>query len=309
MKRVENIIIAFGALLLVACGGQTPNSTPTKLVVPTPPAMLTDPASRADFVMMHYWDNYDFADTALVHNAEYTEQAMANYINIMSAAPAAAVSKGIKAMLTRAIDSDSVVFAAFCDMYEKYLADPNSPMRNEECYIPVLEFIIASPKIDALSKIAPEATLSLAMKNRQGEKAIDFEYTTDKGGKGRLYGIKSPYIFLFFNHPDCPDCIRVKEVLSSSPLFVHAQKEGLLKILAIFPDDDLTLWRAATYPKEWINARNNKLTPDAVYDLKASPTLYLLGEDKTVLLKDAQVELIEQYLMQQLQPQQPQQPQ
>jgi len=33
-----------------------------------------------------------------------------------------------------------------------------------------------------------------------------------------------------------------------------------------------------------------------LYDLKAIPTLYLLDKDKTVLLKDATAEEIEEYL-------------
>jgi hypothetical protein len=33
-----------------------------------------------------------------------------------------------------------------------------------------------------------------------------------------------------------------------------------------------------------------------LYDLKAMPTLYLLDKDKKVLLKDAPVEQVEQYL-------------
>ena len=34
----------------------------------------------------------------------------------------------------------------------------------------------------------------------------------------------------------------------------------------------------------------------SLYDLKAIPTLYLLDKDKTVLLKDATAEEIEEYL-------------
>ena len=51
-------------------------------------------------------------------------------------------------------------------------------------------------------------------------------------------------------------------------------------------------------PKEWINGYDKKLVikEKNLYDLKAIPTLYLLDKDKKVLLKDATVAQIDQYL-------------
>lgn len=42
--------------------------------------------------------------------------------------------------------------------------------------------------------------------------------------------------------------------------------------------------------------RGAKITERQLYDLKAMPTLYLLDKDKRVILKDAPVEQIEQWL-------------
>ena len=39
------------------------------------------------------------------------------------------------------------------------------------------------------------------------------------------------------------------------------------------------------------------IKPSQLYDLKAIPTLYLLNKDKTVLLKDAPAQTIEEYLL------------
>ena len=38
------------------------------------------------------------------------------------------------------------------ELAEKYLYDPNSPMRNEELYIPVLESILATQVLDDMEK-------------------------------------------------------------------------------------------------------------------------------------------------------------
>ena len=52
------------------------------------------------------------------------------------------------------------------------------------------------------------------------------------------------------------------------------------------------------FSREWINAYDagQVLTMKKLYDLKAMPTLYLLGKNKVVLLKDINVTQIIQFL-------------
>ena len=66
------------------------------------------------------------------------------------------------------------------------------------------------------------------------------------------------------------------------------------------PDEELDEWRKHLneFPKEWINGYDKKfaIKEQQLYDLKAIPTLYLLNKEKTVLLKDATAQAIEEYL-------------
>ena len=67
-------------------------------------------------------------------------------------------------------------------------------------------------------------------------------------------------------------------------------EQGRLKILVLYPDEDLVAWRQhlGDYPSQWINAydKGMKITSQRLYDLKAIPSLYLLDENKRVLAKD-----------------------
>jgi hypothetical protein len=51
-------------------------------------------------------------------------------------------------------------------------------------------------------------------------------------------------------------------------------------------------------PARWINGYDSQsgIMSGDLYDLKAIPSLYLLNEQKIVLLKDARLEEIEAYL-------------
>ena len=88
--------------------------------------------------------------------------------------------------------------------------------------------------------------------------------------------------------------------MKQAPAINNEFAAGNLKILAVYPDEDKEEWERhlPDFPKEWINGYDKKLVikEKNLYDLKAIPTLYLLDKDKKVLLKDATVAQIDQYL-------------
>lgn len=273
--------------------------TITKINLPAIPQMLTTPEQRADFLVNHYWDNVNFADTNYIHHDNITEQAWVDYCDLMGHVSLPNVQQAIRKMIDRT-NIDKKVFNYFTELADKYFYDPNSPMRNEEYYIPVLEAMMASPVLDETEKIRPEARLKLAQKNRIGTKALNFNYTLASGAQGSLYQLKADYVLLFINNPGCHACAETIEGLKSAPIINQLLQAGKLIVLSIYPDEELDEWRkhASDFPKEWINGYDKKFTikEEQLYDLKAIPTLYLLNKDKTVLLKDATAQAIEEYL-------------
>ena len=117
-----------------------------------------------------------------------------------------------------------------------------------------------------------------------------------------LSDIKADYLLLFFYNPDCHACQEISRQMESSFLINEFSKSNKLKILAVYPDEDLDAWKehVSVMPKDWINSydKSVSLKNDEIYDLKAIPTLYLLNKEKKVLLKDATFQQIENYLSQ-----------
>lgn len=289
-------------LLFTSCGGKPPQQVAEEKPVPVfrmadVPDVITDPAERAGYLVKHYWDNFDFTDTAYIHLPEVTEQAFADYIDIMDYAPYTTVSSSIKDMLKKA-EADTSVFVYFSRLYEKYLYDSNSPFRNDEYYIPALEAIIASPLTE--EKVRPAHLLAIAKKNRVGEKATDFTYTLTNGQQSTLYAIQSEQTVLFFYNPGCRTCKDIIEQIEASLTIKYLINEERLKLLAVYPDEDLTEWKnyLPEIPKQWINSydKGTLLQNKEMYDLKAIPTVYLLDKDKKVILKDTSFEQLENYL-------------
>ena len=302
---VRIVTVLVFSLIFNACNGQRKKETATGPQVKRTfemvsiPSIIATPEERADYLAKHYWDKFDFTDTAYVHLPDVTEQALSNYIDILQRVAPETASASIKGMLNKA-EADSVVFAYFTDAYEKYLYDPNSPLRNESLYVSVLQHIVDAPVLDDVSKIRPAHLLELALKNRVGAPATDFTYTLADGRKANLYGIKADYVLLFFYNPDCPACKEITDQLAASDLVKDAVGKGRLKILCVYPDEDLTAWKnhLSYLPASWVNSYDESLTlkNDEIYDLKAIPTLYLLDKDKKVLLKDVTFERVIEYL-------------
>ena len=293
------IIFALCLFMATACTPkQNRSSAPAeqKTLTFTPPVIptyMTNPEDQAGYFVLQYWDNFDFTDTTMKEDwTNMVEDAFVNYINAFPYASQQLVQRSIGNLLDKAFDGSRQMYDHFTDLFEKYFYDPNSPFRQEDFYILVLRHIVGSEKLDELDKLRSRSHLEMALKNRPGDIATDFEYTLANGNKGRLSNVLADRIILFFNNPDCPDCMRVKEVLKQLNI------QGV-KVVAIYPDDDIESWRAAEYPANWINGYNYAtLRANNLYDLKAIPTLYLLNSDRRVVLKDAPVEYIMNFLYQ-----------
>lgn len=265
----------------------------------TVPNLLTDPQVRAEYAVEHYWDKFDFSDTTFIHSPEVTEQAFSNYIYLMGTIPREKAVSAIHSMLRKA-EVEKKMFTYLTDLYEKYLYDPNAPMRNEELYIPVLQFLVETPSLEEVHKIRPAHLLEVALRNRQGEAATNFVYELAGGKKGKLYDVKANHLILYFYNPDCENCREISEAMKKSQQINGLIAEGILKILSVYPDGDEQAWidHLPEMPKTWINGQDKEvlLKNEEIYDLKAIPCLYLLDKEKKVVLKDATFEQIEAYL-------------
>lgn len=85
-------------------------------------------------------------------------------------------------------------------------------------------------------------------------------------------------------------CRTVREEICASDLLSRYIASGRLKVLAIYPDQDLDEWfrYRSEMPSTWINGYDREcvMRSEGTYNLTAIPSLYLLDKDKTVLIKD-----------------------
>ena len=152
MKRI--IYTTFALLMAVAaigCGGRTPKSetkaaAPRVFVPAIVPSAITSPEARRVYMCEHYWDKVNLADStffAEIDTMQMVQAFMAWVGNYMDPNDGTYVEKF---MAKAAKHSHSLRY--FSMLAEKVLYEPNSPLRSDELYIPVLQAQVSSEWLD-----------------------------------------------------------------------------------------------------------------------------------------------------------------
>lgn len=308
------IFIFLYMLVLAACGQKkTEKSAPQSFPEVVIPGMLSDAQDRADWLALNYWNRFADSertfpsDSLLVSGVRKAdvEQRFANWVSLLEMVLPSTAEKAVMNLCDMALEcekksSESSVLETVTELMEKYLYDPNSPFRNEDHYGAY------AGRLAGWEGLAPELRGRYAHQaercslNKVGTKAADFRFA-DRYGKVRtLHGIKAPMTLLFFSNPGCEACMNIINVLKGEPGIAKMITDGRLAVLNIYIDEDIAAWRSymPIYPDEWYNGFDPDLVirTDGLYDVRAIPSLYLLDEDKTVIMKDAPENKVFKYL-------------
>lgn len=102
---------------------------------PEIPSMLTDPSDRKAYLLKHYWDDFNFSDTALVNCRDLTEQGFVNYVALLAEENTShALAEESMAHLCTRMLTDVHASKVMTEMVDAYLYNPNSPYYNESLY-------------------------------------------------------------------------------------------------------------------------------------------------------------------------------
>lgn len=299
MRRTALTILAFITAMAVygqtesgmnAPGGATAgeNARPAELPLPSIPQMLTAPEDRAAYLTAHFWDAMDFADTTLTADRAFMEQNFANFASVFPALTPQALKTAVSTLMAKAAAS-TAAYRTITDIAEKYLYDPNSPMLNEEHYIPFLEETAGNPLLSEAERSKQAFNLRCALKNRQGTVAADFSYTDRQGRHRTLHTTEAETLMLIFYDPDCGHCTEIMDKMKGDTALRDAITSGSVKVLAIYSDGDRPLWERTKggLPAEWtVGFDTSGILEHGTYILRAMPTVYILDREKRVIAKD-----------------------
>ena len=273
-----------------------------KFPFPAIPELLTSPGERRDYLLTHYWEQFDFADTTLVNNRDVTEQGFVNFIVLLN-------EGGVTKRLAReslenwcgGFMTEAHARKVLMRMADDYLYNPNSPFYNEALYRLYLEALLKKLPADDVRRSTFDFRLKLLKRNNVGQKATDFVYYLPGGERYTLAAtsVKNDRLLLVFYDPECESCHAVLGQMAADGRLAAAVGNGRLSVLAVYTEGNEAAWRKSLpdMPEGWMVGTDREAVKNrALYDLKAMPSLYLLDGKKTVLLKDARFENVMELL-------------
>ena len=261
------------------------------------PDEITDPQARAKYLGEHFWDNVDFATAS----EALVEQGLIDMASIFPLLNSETLITSMTALVKKA-ETSKAGLLMMLSLADKYLYGTASPLYNEAAYRGLLQSALISKALNKADKEPYQKQLVILEMNNEGSAAVDFDMQLVDGSKAKLSDIEAPVSILFFYAADNLDCKLQRFRLTQARLVNYLQRAGGIKIVAVCVEGDKAAWEKfrADSPKEWLHVfdASGKIKSENLYDLRTLPRLYLLDEQKTVLLKNTKADDIEQYLVQ-----------
>lgn len=254
---------------------------------PFPPSSLTEQA-RFDYLKAHFFDNMDFSDTTMLRSNVLSNK-MLQYLSLYqnNRMPKEVLElefiKAVTVIMSKTKDNP-LVYEYVMDYliggfesygFEKVITYIADNINLDESCVNTERKAELEKKVESLKKFAV------------GKKAPDFTATDMEGNEIKLSEIGSEYILLIFWATWCPHCISLIPQLAE--LYLPGNKDKL-EIVSISLDDSKEDIEKFTHDNNltWINICDlKKWKGDVVqaYDIFATPTMYLLFNDRTILAK------------------------
>lgn len=294
MQYIRSLITFLALLSIVSC--HTNRREQFSPISKNIPAYVIEPNEQLEYALRHYWDDVNFKDTTWLHRAEEFEQRFVGYFALLSDRQELSVDLTLFP-LTK-LDGDLLMQALM--FYRRYYYEAESPLQDDEVFRYVTIWAMSSPKVPAQHQEAARELFKGLNRNRVGQQATDFVYKTDSTSRS-LFPIERKYQILLFGTPDCYSCRAVQSYIAKEKIYKELVEQKRLNILTVYIQHggERTHLKADTLLPTWIHRAydaQDSIIKHRLYDIKSSPTIYLIGQDGTILLRDPKPEKLTKYL-------------
>ncbi len=251
------------------------------------------------YIAQHNFENYVWADERLL-NSPIPNNKFKYFAQVILQLDPEVVTPIVINILNQSKISKNHYYAFF-DYLEVYFGSLTSPFRDEYLYIEMLKNALTYPQLDEARRTRYEYELGVINKNLRGTILPNFPLLMSTGDTTSLYDIQADYLILYFQNPDCPSCIELRNKMESMDHLKEALKSQKVKIITIYFEADDRIWR--NYLKTSANPAylhawnyNQKIVQDNMFDTRTIPMLILVDKEKKVIKKDLMSNEIEQYI-------------
>jgi hypothetical protein len=248
----------------------------------------TDSAAAFRYYKKHYWDNFDLKDDRLLRTPLFQEKFDGYFNRLVLQQPDSVMAEADKILAKCRVTSETYKYllwhfittseksnimgmdAVFVHMVKKYIEPQHFDWLNET----VRKNLIDRANVLNPLLIGKPAPLMILLDTNDVPVS--------------LYNIRAKYTIVFFWEKDCGHCQKEMPVLKD---FYNSSHDSLnFEVYAVCIDTSVTAWKSyiREHDLDWINVNGYRsLTPDFhdLYDIRSSPVMYLLDENKVIIAK------------------------
>lgn len=254
---------------------------------PTVPEEITEWQARNNWLVEHFWDNFDFKQKAVGH--AQLVHAFRTFTVPIRFADAKVSLKSIDKLISK-LKKQPGLLLQFTKVAEQECYDPKtSAVIIDQVYLPFLAAIHADKKLPAVRKARYEHQYQALNGCLVGDEMKSFDFVDRNGSPTKFNPVASKYTIIEFGDPDCSECIINKVRLETDELLQKMCSDGTAQVYFIIPDadpdDDSWRNRVADYPHYWtVGAAPSA---DEQIDLRYTPCIYVIGPDRKIISKNS----------------------
>ena len=306
MQKIKEEIKHYQAKII----DRAPGSLPAAIIKCDLPVVFPEFEGSPDEVNMqkylyqrdHYFDNIDLADERLIRAPENVlVDRVDTYLDHLTPQHADSLIQSVDRILhiSEATPASYRFFLTY--LFNKYRESRGVGM--DAIYVHIAENYIdkgKAPWIEGDAKIEVMNAVAMISPTLIGKTAPDFTVQKEDQEDISLYSVKSPYTILIFWSPNCTHCQQSMPRLND---FYTANKDKGVQVFAVctkLSEQEKNCWEFLdkNHMGGWINAsdKTGGSSIRSTYNIRTTPKIYVLDENKKILAKDIGVEHLEEVM-------------
>ena len=282
-----------------------PNSLLTSILlcnkeieIPEPPkdenGNITDSSFQYNYYKKHYFDYVDFSDERLLRTQFYHPKIDRYFEKLIIPMPDSVIKES-RMLLEKASANEEIFKYTLQLLFNKY--NNSNIMGMDKVFVFFAETYYLNGKAEwadsAWLKKVEERVLDIKP-NLIGNNAEEIRLLSPKDEMISLHMINAEYTILFFYEPNCGHCKKATPKMKELSDKYWEKGVEVLGIYTQFKKDEWLKFIKEFELDNWINGWDpyNQSNYRHYYDVKSTPSIYLLDKDKNIIGKRIDVETV-----------------
>ncbi|MDE5745920.1 MAG: DUF5106 domain-containing protein [Paramuribaculum sp.] len=286
---MKKVILAALMTVIVSLTAGAKSAPDTYFPYPLVPDSIQTLEGRSNFLISHFWDFCDLKKS-FSSRAKMAES-FSDYLSFMPYASAKVVHRSIARFIKELEKQpDDLVFIA--RTAEQMVHSDSSRIFSDELYLPFALAVVNNKRVKKEDKAYFEPQVKVLNATMLNTRMPDISYIDRNGSKAVFSPDSTDIVLLFFTEPGDSKALLAKARLNADSKATNFIKNGMMKVVAIAKMQPGEEWLsfAKTIPEDWIAGTNPDI--DSVYDIRFTPSFYVVDNGGNILLKNASIDQV-----------------